>query len=157
MEWQEICDSPFLQNLPFKIEQNRFGQIVMSPARTRHAILQGKLITLLQPLVAEGIVFPECPIQTTDGVKVADVVWCSAERQKLIENEVACPVAPELCIEILSGSNTVAEMVEKRQLYLAAGAQEVWLLDQDGEFEFFDATGKLNPSRIVPTMGATLR
>lgn len=156
MEWQDICDNPHLQNLPFKIEQNRFGQIVMSPAKTRHAMRQGKLITLLQSLVAEGIVFPGCPIQTTDGVKVADVVWCSAERQTLIENEVACPVAPELCIEILSGSNTVAEMEEKRQLYLAAGAQEVWLLDQDGEFEFFDAGGTLNSSKIIPTMGTTL-
>ena len=32
MTWEEIINDPTLQNLPFKIETNRFGQILMSPA-----------------------------------------------------------------------------------------------------------------------------
>ncbi len=32
MNWQEVCREPTLQNLPFKIELNRYGQVVMSPA-----------------------------------------------------------------------------------------------------------------------------
>ena len=156
MEWREICENPHLQNLPFKIEQNRFGQIVMSPAKTRHAILQGQLIKLLQSRIDAGIVFPECPIQTEDGVKVADVVWCSPERQRLIENETVCPVAPEICIEILSDSNTEAEMSEKRRLYLAAGAEEVWLLGMDRRLRYFDASGQCPDSRRLPGLPDSL-
>lgn len=32
MRWSEVIDNPVLQNLPFKIELNRFGNILMSPA-----------------------------------------------------------------------------------------------------------------------------
>ncbi len=27
MEWSQIMDNPLLQNMPFKVEQNKFGQI----------------------------------------------------------------------------------------------------------------------------------
>ena len=32
MTWEQICDDPHLRDLPYKIEQDRFGRIVMSPA-----------------------------------------------------------------------------------------------------------------------------
>ncbi len=31
MEWKEVCENKQLQDLPFKIELNKWGQIVMSP------------------------------------------------------------------------------------------------------------------------------
>jgi len=34
MDWAEVLSNPFLQNLPFKIELNRFGTILMSPPPT---------------------------------------------------------------------------------------------------------------------------
>jgi len=40
MTWEEIINDPTLQNLPFKIETNRFGQILMSPATNKHGIIQ---------------------------------------------------------------------------------------------------------------------
>ena len=33
MNWQEICNDPLLRELPYKIELNEWGKIVMSPAR----------------------------------------------------------------------------------------------------------------------------
>lgn len=33
MKWQEVCEDKALQDLPYKIELNRWGQIVMSPAK----------------------------------------------------------------------------------------------------------------------------
>ena len=36
MNWQEVCDDPHLQDLPYKVELNRFGQILMSPASNEH-------------------------------------------------------------------------------------------------------------------------
>jgi len=32
MNWQQVCENPTLKDLPFKIELNTFGQIIMSPA-----------------------------------------------------------------------------------------------------------------------------
>jgi len=39
--------------------------------------------------------------------------------------------APDLVIEILSPSNTVAEMYEREELCLENGAQEFWVVDID--------------------------
>ena len=36
--------------------------------------------------------------------------------------------APELCIEVVSPSNSRKEMSEKTRAYLAAGAHEVWIV-----------------------------
>jgi hypothetical protein len=44
--------------------------------------------------------------------------------------------APEICIEVLSPSNSQLEMVEKRALYFEAGAAEVWTCDLDDSMTF---------------------
>ena len=74
----------------------------------------------------------ECAIDTPEGTFVADVTWASNERLKIIENEFSCSVAPEICVEIWSPSNTPEELSLKRQLYIAKGALEVWLCDDAG-------------------------
>lgn len=35
VHWQEICADPNLQDLPYKIELNKSGYIVMTPAKMR--------------------------------------------------------------------------------------------------------------------------
>jgi hypothetical protein len=73
MNWQAICDDPTLKDLPFKLETDRWGKIVMSPATNRHSRYQGLITRLLDRILTDGEAIPECSIQTTDGVKVADV------------------------------------------------------------------------------------
>ena len=48
------------------------------------------------------------------------------------EDAEASPVAPEVCIEVVSGSNMRKEMNEKRPLYFEAGAEEVWIVSTEG-------------------------
>lgn len=107
MQWQEICDNPLFQNIPFKIETNRWKQIVMSPADNQHGLYQARIILWLAKLLDDGEPQVECSVQTTDGVKVADVAWGSTEF--FTRNQRANPyqVAPEIVVEILSPSNTV--------------------------------------------------
>jgi Uma2 family endonuclease len=57
--------------------------------------------------------------------------------------------APEIVIEILSPSNTRAEMEEKKSLYFEQGAQEMWLCDKNGEMLFFSKIRELVTSTIV--------
>ena len=42
-----------------------------------------------------------------------------------------CRGAPDLIIEILSPSNTATEMSRKKNLYLAAGVSEFWIVDPE--------------------------
>jgi Uma2 family endonuclease len=46
-------------------------------------------------------------------------------------------LAPEICVEVLGEANTEDEMQEKRHLYRDVGADEVWVVDQEGHVRFF--------------------
>src|SRR5437899_10883488 len=82
MTWAEICEDQILATLPYRIESDRWGNIVMSPPpRSRHAEYQGRIAALLHEKMAGGLMLPECPIQTEEGVKAADVAWVSQERR----------------------------------------------------------------------------
>jgi len=103
-----------------------------------------------------GEVFPECPIQVEEGVKVADVVWVSPERYQKISKQDICLIAPEICIEVLSDSNTTREMQSKIYQYLKTGAQEVWVCDSAGQMQFFSAVGLLITSQLIPDFPNTV-
>jgi Uma2 family endonuclease len=149
MNWQEVCEHPLFRDTPFKIETNKWGKIEMSPASNEHGLYQALLISELARLGQGGQAISECTIQTHEGVKVADVAWGSY--QFFQRNKRANPYqqAPEIVIEILSPSNTRAEMNEKKNLYFEQGAQEVWLCDKNGEMVFFSKTRQLVASAIV--------
>jgi Uma2 family endonuclease len=150
MNWLEVCEHPALQDLPFKIELDETGKIIMAPTRVYHSIYQGEIAYRLRTLSPTGKAFVECAIATRKGTKVADVVWASPERLMMIRSEIECSIAPELCIEVLSSTNTSKEMRTKRQLYFEKGALEVWLCDADGHLAFFNQKGQLEQSALFP-------
>ena len=153
MNWQEVCDHPQLQNLPFKIELNAWGNIVMSPAKSNHSVLQWRIQRCIYDLLGkQGEVIPECPIRTSDNVKVADVAWISDARFQQVRDEIAYSVAPEVCVEVISTSNSQDEMNTKKALYFAAGAREVWFCDEAGTLSFHGPTGVLAHSVMIPGM-----
>jgi Uma2 family endonuclease len=162
MQWQDICEDKALADLPYKIELNRWGQIVMSPADYQHATFQGEIIRLLNRLLPHGRAIPECAVDTIENTKVPDVVWISPERQLLLRGKASCPVAPEICVEILSPSNPLAEMLGtsdllgKRELYIRAGALEFWLCTAEGKMRFFTAEGEIPASPLCPDFPLSL-
>ena len=149
MDWQEVLEHPSLQDLPFKIETNEWGQIVMSPPTNKHSLYQTRMVQLLGELLG-GRSFVECSIRTAKGVKVADVVWTSEGFFEKYREQTPYPQAPEICVEVLSPSNTRIEMEEKITLYLAKGAREVWLCEDDGQMRFFGYEGELKRSNLAP-------
>ena len=56
--------------------------------------------------------------------------------------------APEICVEVRSPSNTDADMAPKTVLFLQAGAVEVWIVDEAGAQQVFDAQGLRPTSRF---------
>jgi hypothetical protein len=43
MLWNDVITSPYLRDLPFKIELNKWGKIEMSPASNIHGHQQGEI------------------------------------------------------------------------------------------------------------------
>jgi len=156
MDWQEVIEHPSLQDLPFKIELDEYGNIVMSPTSNRHGRLQGAIYKLLGSLGKDGETYLECAVATRKGVKVADVAWASAEFFQRHGETTPLPVAPEICVEVLSPSNTGTEMTGKIDLYLARGAREVWLCDDRGRITIHAPEGVLDVSRLIPTFPLAL-
>lgn len=145
--WHELLDDPELARWPGRIETDRFGRIIMSPPPgLQHGGHQADIAYFLRSLLPDGQVFTECPLVTLDGVKGIDVAWLAAGRTELAEGKLVLEHAPEICVEVLSPSNSEAEMQEKRALYFEAGAQEVWLCGHDGKMEFY-----------IPDLSATSR
>lgn len=156
--WHSALHDPALQDLPYKVETNASGQIILSPHKPRHSLLQSRLVVQLArsgPSGGEPSV--EFAVQTEDGVKVPDVVWISDERRREIPDDAeASPVAPEICVEVLSEGNTAAEMEAKRELYLRHGAVEVWTCSSEGRLRFFDANGEREQSALAPDVPAAV-
>ena len=150
MTWVELCNDKNLQDLPYKIELNRAGKIIMSPTRNLHGYFASEMTKLLGKLLPDGETIVECAIETEDSTKVADVAWASKKIFAIIKTEFSCSIAPEICVEVLSPSNARAEMEFKRKLYLRAGAQEYWVCDEIGNVQFFNAGGQIKTSILCP-------
>lgn len=67
-----------------------------------------------------------------DTIRGADVAYFPMER--LPEGKFplsGIDIKPQVCVEVLSPSNTYAEMAAKREEYLACGVEEVWVVDPE--------------------------
>ncbi len=150
MTWTEICDDKSLRDLPFEIETNGRGQIIMSPHRIDHSRYQLAIQRRLMELLPHGEPIPELAVQTDDGVRVVDVGWVTREHSDAERGHDVCERAPAICVEVISPANSDEEMAHKRALYFAKGAGEVWICSEAGEVRFFDASGELSASQLCP-------
>lgn len=156
--WHRVLNDPQLRELPYKVETNEHGQIVLSPHKPQHGLRQSRITDLLRDhLQDDGARAVEFAVETRKGVKVPDVVWISADRlARVPEDAEASPVVPDLVVEVLSEGNTESEIAEKRRLYLDEGAREVWTCAPDGTLSFYDANGARDGSALVPSFPSTV-
>ena len=135
--WSELQSDQDLARLPYTIETDRFGRVIMSPPpASDHTKRVARISRHLHELFPQGEVLAETAISTTDGVKVTDAAWLSPGRTQELDAGPCLLRAPEICIEVLSPSNSQLEMAEKRALYFEAGAAEVWICRLDGAMTF---------------------
>lgn len=153
--WEKLLADPKLAANPYRVETDKHGQMIMSPPPApSHGNKQSKIARILGNIIETGEVITECPISTSEGVKAADVAWCSADIWIAAEHLPCFVRCPEICVEILSPSNTRSEIDEKRRLYFEAGARKVWICSKDGNMTFFlsenpataDSTSKQFPA-----------
>lgn len=138
--WKALCEDVSLQAIPYKIETDAWGQLHMNPTQTKHSRMVRRIARLLEDkLGSEALT--ELAILTSDGVKVPDVAWCSEAFLAQHWSDTVLLGAPEICVEVVSPSNSEAALRQKTQLYLDGGAVEVWLVSEDGAVEIHGEAG----------------
>ena len=147
--WHEVLADPALRDLPYKIELNSWGKVEMSPASNRHSRLQGLVGKALLQQLPDGDILPECSILTKIGIRCPDVAWAAPGFIRDFGEITPFQRAPAICVEIISPSNTRAEIEDKKAAYLAAGAEEVWLVSEEGNIRYFSNAGELSQSTFA--------
>ena len=134
--WHQILNDPELDQYEnFRIETDGNGEILMSPRPPKsHNFKATKIATMLvERLGGEAAIEPQ--IITNQGVKVPDVCWLHPDRYAEASDPDPFILAPEICVEVLSPGNTPNELEQKRALYFAAGAIEVWICDRSNNMQ----------------------
>jgi Uma2 family endonuclease len=154
--WERLLADPALAKIDGRFETDRHGHTIMSPPPgSFHSSRQSRIAILLDRLLG-GRSLTECPLSTSDGVKGLDVAWYSDQRYARAFDPRCFLEAGEICVEVLSPSNTKAEMEEKMALYFDAGASEVWICDENGEMHFVGPEGPLDCSLLCPDFPAVI-
>ena len=127
-EFEQLPRTP--RGFPYEL---RLGELVeLAETTIEHQRKQRHIRRLLEQAAGEDwVVATEVGFRGLPEVeyRVADVALLSSARW---ENAVKQLFGvPELVIEVLSPSNTTAEIRDKRKLCLENGAREFWVVDMD--------------------------
>lgn len=114
-------------------QELHWGQIVtLTRPKMGHTRLQYRLVEILRVLAgSKGIVAAEVPFRALPEYELrgADVAFVSNERWTATDDDDNLQGSPELVVEVLSRSNTRAEMRAKAALYLSTGCLEFWIVE----------------------------
>jgi Uma2 family endonuclease len=112
------------------------GVLVEKPMGLRESLLAGALISFLRAFVIPrnlGLVTGEAGMMKLFAgiVRIPDAAFISWDRLpgRRVPSVPVPQLAPDLAIEVLSKSNTKAEMDRKRGEYFTAGVRLVWEVD----------------------------
>jgi Uma2 family endonuclease len=122
------------ENLPDPPEGHvelHHGQVVLMPPRKiPHAIVQENLSDLLKPLAhRKGWVATEFPFRPRPEYESwqADLAFATNGRLKSTDDYLSG--APDLVIEVLSPSNTKAEIRDRQEICLSNGCKAFWTVN----------------------------
>jgi Uma2 family endonuclease len=124
-----------LPNPPGRRYELRHGELfLVAPPRHDHYMIQQRLVRLLLRHAGEADV-----VGTEMGFRprpenefwYADVGFLAKLRLDKVQPKGNIGGSPDLVIEVLSPSNTAAEMRDRRKLCLETGSQEFWIVDLD--------------------------
>jgi Uma2 family endonuclease len=150
--WTEILSGSFVDGSISKIETDREGNVIMSPSAGKdHGDRQAEIVYQLRSLLPKGSVLTECGVSTQEGNKTPDISWMSIRHPQFRESDVkVLTPAPQICVEVLSPSNSAEDIELKKRLYFEEMAQEVWICGLEGQMRFFSPAGELEGSKLCP-------
>jgi Uma2 family endonuclease len=115
-----------------RLELHHGELFTLAPPLHEHYLVQRRLRRMLESAVGDaGEVDIEMAFRAVPEYeyRVADVAFVSKDRWAQIPPKGILAGPPELVIEVLSPSNTVAEIFDKRTLCLENGLREFWVVD----------------------------
>jgi len=119
----------------FRHYELRHGELVkVTSPKLKHVLIQNRLVDLLRAAAAPGgFVSMEFGFRASAEYELrsADVGFVTKERFEASDPEDNLHGAPDLTIEVLSPSNSAAEMNEREKLCLENGCREFWVVDPD--------------------------
>jgi Uma2 family endonuclease len=116
------------------LELHNGEAIEVAPPKHGHKVTQRRLRRLLEPEAGTaGVVETEVGYRPVPDHEywVADVVFVARERWDRTPKDGNLQGPPELVIEVLSPSNTAAELRAKRKLCLENGSKQFWVADEE--------------------------
>lgn len=149
---------------------------LMSPTNYRHGILVHRFSRAVGNFVADhdlGVVlagepgFITNPDPQKPSVRAPDVAFIRKERAPGRETRGFAPVAPDLCVEVLSPSDGASEVLRKVAMWLEFGARLVWVADDEsrtvtaygpgGRARVYRDTDTLDGGEVLPGFALPLR
>ena len=113
----------------------RHGELVkVTPPELKHHFIQEQIRKLLEPVAGSwGFLTIELGFRALPEYecRIADVAFVRRERLASVDLDDNFLGAPDLVIEVLSPSNTAAEINDKEKLCLENGCQEFWVVDSN--------------------------
>ena len=109
------------------------GELIPIPAASaEHGIISARLFLNLGLYVRENqlgeVVTPDTGFQVGERVLKPDVAFLSTAHLP-DDPSRACPVPPDLAVEVVSPSDAFRRVIEKAFTYLEAGTQMVWIVE----------------------------
>jgi Uma2 family endonuclease len=112
--------------------------VMVPPAGAEHGAINVQLIAILHPWVTSrglGQLFDSSTAfilrRRPDLVRAPDVAFVAAARVPRPIPKGGLELAPDLAVEVLSPSNTAAEINRKLGDYFGHGSRVVWIVDPD--------------------------
>jgi len=130
MTFAEFAELP--EPKGFRYELHHGELVEMTFPNQKHVRAQWQLRRMLEHAAGPGgFVDKEVPYRPLPEYEAwsADVAYMPRPKWDAIEGCLAG--APDLVIEVLSPSNTAAEMRDKRKLCLTNGSREFWVVDPE--------------------------
>ena len=109
------------------------GELIPMPAASwEHGIVSARVFLHLGLYVRENqlgeVVTPDTGFQVGERVLKPDIAFLSTAHLP-DDSSKACPVPPDLAIEVVSPSDAFRRVIEKAFAYLEAGTQIVWVIE----------------------------
>ncbi len=127
-EFEKLPETP----RGFRYELRHGEPVQMPPPNRTHYLVQRRLRLYLEKAAGRaGEVDIEMPFRPLPEFEYwqADVAFVSRTRWDKTPDERHLAGAPDLVVEVLSPSNTAAEILDRRNVCLENGSREFWLVD----------------------------
>lgn len=144
----------YLDGEPKRLVELVDGILVEKPMGAREGFVAATLLLMMGAFVRSrnlGMIGGEAiPVRVSPAQnRLPDVSFTSWERLGGTTFRAVVPVAPDLAVEVLSPSNTTAEIARKIREYFQAGSRLVWVFDPDARTVTVDTSARR--SRVLTT------